>query len=91
MSIFVLFFGSYLFACNGKEDTGEESTSTNSTDCAQSCAQSDGGPPSNDCLLVDNQESCVYTCTTDEDCLPPFHSGCSSTADNGTAICTISS
>ena len=86
MTLIAIYLLTFL-GCGG-DDTGSDD-SKNLSSCAETCTQSDGGPPANDCLLVNAEEACVYTCTTDADCLEPFYSGCTSTTDDGTTICTI--
>ena len=75
-----------LIACGGNDKASESGTTE---DCAETCRSSSGGPPTNDCLPVNGTPSCVYTCSADEDCMEPFHVGCSAEADDGTAICEI--
>ena len=77
-----------LIACSGKDKADESGVLEE--DCAEACRSNSGGPPVNDCMQVDGSQSCVYTCSSDDDCLEPFYVGCSATADDGTAICEIS-
>ncbi len=57
--------------------------------CADTCQDSSGGPPVNDCLVLEGAAECVYTCEVDTDCEAPFYSGCTDISDDGTSICAI--
>ena len=77
-----------LIGCNGNTDKDDES-GVLEEDCAETCRSSSGGPPVNDCLPVGGDDTCVYTCSSDDDCLDPFYVGCSAETDDGTAICEL--
>lgn len=81
-----------LAACDDDQspagDAGKDAAmATHDAGCTAACKSSTGGPPVNACLVVDHASRCVFTCTSDADCLAPFYGACSGLADDGSKIC----